>query len=174
MVEDRRHRSFLNFIARVLELPAKYSKDDLISFRSAAVRQYPVLVPLLDEYIHLAEGADTPVVLHAADSQKRRREENMHLFDLLREKSLFPQNSDLVDFAARILPEMRSYRYDKMSKSDIAARMVEYLETLPPNAKRELEESMRSAFKKDVLSRPSARKSFLDTWERIIKGTANR
>jgi len=93
----------------------------------------------------------------------------MHLFDLLREKKLFPSNSDLVEFAERILPDMRSYRYDKMSKSDIAARVLEYLETLDPRRKHELEQSMRNAMVVST-ARSSDRRSFLSTWEKIIKG----
>lgn len=174
MVSDNRHRSLLQFIKRLLDVPASFSKEDLISFRSIASRQYPTLVPIIEEYIRLAERSDSevPLLRFRTDGPRQRSSSNadqMHLFDLLREKKLFPSNSDLVEFAERILPDMRSYRYDKMSKSDIAARVLEYLETLDPRRKQELEQSMRSAMVKST-TKSSDRKSFLSTWEKIIKG----
>lgn len=175
MVQDNRHRGLLQFIKKVVEVPAGYSKDDLITFRSMATHQYPTLVSVIEEYIRLSENSDTDVPSFA-DKAKRSREisrpqttNQMHLFDLLREKKLFPQNSDLVEFASRILPEMRSYRYDKMSKGDIASRVVEYLETLDEKTKANLEKSMRSAMSRST-TRPAERMSFLSTWEKIIKG----
>jgi hypothetical protein len=172
VASDNRHRTLLQFIKRIVDVAGGYSKDDLISFRSTASQQYPTLVPVIDEYIRLAERSDTEVEsIREKDSGSRygTKIERMHLFDLLREKKLFPSNSDLVEFAERILPDMRAYRYDKMSKSDIAARVLEYLETLPAKQKAKLEDSMRSAMTKNSAGRTDHR-SFLTTWERIIKG----
>jgi hypothetical protein len=174
VASDNRHRSLLQFIKRLVDVPAGLSKDDLISFRSIASRQYPTLVPLIEEYIQLAERSDSDAPLMrfrtvGARERTGSKADQMHLFDLLREKKLFPSNSDLVEFAERILPDMRSYRYDKMSKSDIAARVLEYLETLDPRRKHELEQSMRNAMVVST-ARSSDRRSFLSTWEKIIKG----
>jgi hypothetical protein len=93
----------------------------------------------------------------------------MHLFDMLRDKRLFNSNSDLADFAGRVLPSMSRHRFDKMSRGDIAARIIEYLETRDRNTREQLEASMRTAMATGV-EKPADRKSFLSQWEKIIKG----
>jgi hypothetical protein len=95
----------------------------------------------------------------------------MHLFDLLRDKRLFATNSDLADFAGRVLPGTSRYRFEKLSRGDIAARIIEHLETLDPQTRDRLEESMREALessKAEILKRD--KKSFFSKWEEIIKG----
>jgi hypothetical protein len=91
----------------------------------------------------------------------------MHLFDLLREPRLFPSNLDLSEFAARVLPNMSRKRFDKMSRGDIAARIIEYLETRDPHTRERLEASMRDAM---TSGSHADRQSFLSQWEKIIKG----
>ncbi|RTE88734.1 hypothetical protein D6B98_34280 [Bradyrhizobium sp. LVM 105] len=129
---------------------------------------------IIEEYLHLARRAETGAGERSASplSFKHSRIAQMHLFDLLREKKFFPRNSDLARFAARVLPDMRSYSFEKMARSDIAARIVEYVEKSDPRAQRALEQSMREALA-HINSRPPARgdrASFLSRWERIIKG----
>jgi hypothetical protein len=171
MVRDVRHRALLRFIKKILDVPAGYSKDDLVMFRSISSQQYRSLTPIIEEYLRLAERSDTEVepMLSMRSETSARDSGTMHLFDMLREKKLFPANSDLSDFAERILPNMSRNRFDKMSRSDIAARIIEYLETLDSRTRKELESSMRSAMKAGP-KRAADRKSFLSTWERIIKG----
>lgn len=160
----------------MIDVPAGYSKEDLVGFRSVAVRDFPSLVPLIDDYIHMAERADTSVTKYPLEQKRREREarmkskhENMHLFDLLREKRLFPLNSDLSDFAGKILPNMARNRFDKMSRGDIAARVIEYLESRSQGTREKLENSMREAFADPAAS--TSRRSFFSKWERIIKGS---
>ena len=176
MVQDHKHRSLLQFIKRIVDVPLGYSKNDLVTFRSVASREYPALVSVIDEYIELAEKADTDIVPNVvgATLSKRRRAssdpEQMHLFDLLRDRRLFPSNSDLSDFAARVLPSMTRKRFDKMSRGEIVAKIIEYVETRDTRTRQELEASMREA----MVSGPdktSDRKSFFSKWEKIIKGT---
>jgi hypothetical protein len=93
----------------------------------------------------------------------------MHLFDMLRDRRLFPLNSDLADFAGKVLPDMGSYRYDKMSRGDIASRIIEYLETRDRKTRQGLESSMREAMDSST-DKPAVRKSFFAKWEKIIKG----
>jgi hypothetical protein len=153
-----------------------YSMDELWSFRQIARLENPSLEPLIDAYLLIAERSQTDVQLPSAGArvpQRKRNGAQMHLFDLLREKTFFPQNLELAQFASRVLPHMRTYRFDKMSRSDIAARIIEYLEgQTDPITKRRLEESMRGAMT-EMKRRPakkSERKSFLSKWEKIIKG----
>ncbi len=99
----------------------------------------------------------------------------MHLFDLLRQRAFFPQNLDLASFAARVLPNLRKFRFDKMSRGDIAARIIESIEESDPKTREALEVSMRQALqemtKRSVGDTENERLSFLSKWERIIKGS---
>lgn len=167
------HRAWLIFVRRILDVPLGYSKEDLWTFRSIASRENPSLVPIIEGYLRLAENSETDVRLEFKRGKPGRREPaQMHLFDLLREKKFFPQNLDLARFAARVLPHMRTYRFDKMSRSDIAARIIEFLEDTDIRTRDKLEEAMREALR--VISRGpvkvSDRRSFLSRWEKIIKG----
>lgn len=173
LVQDNRHKRLLQFVKRILEVPLGYSRDDLVMLRSVASREYPTLTPLVDEYIRLAERSSVDNLPEMAPRRPRRRQPNpggMHLFDLLREKKLFPSNSDLSEFAGRILPGIKRNRFDKMSRGDIAARVIEYLETKDRRTREELERSMREAMKSEH-AKPTERQSFLSKWENIIKGT---
>lgn len=170
MVDNRKHRSFLQFIDRIVNVPAYYSKDDLYAFHRIARRDYPAIAPIIDEYIQLAERSDTDVPSRGAKSRSPKTQPGeMHLFDLLREKRLFPSNADLSQFAARVLPNMSARRFDKMSRGDIAGRIIEYLETLDRGTREQLEASMRSAMHSPA-EKAADRKSFFSTWENIIKG----
>lgn len=127
----------------------------------------------MEEYLRLAERSDTDVVLSKRKSPKRSGDQlatsQMHLFDLLRERQLFPSNTDLSEFAGRVLPNMSRKRFDKMSRSDIAARILEYLEKKDVRARKSLETSMREAMKTGTRGKVD-RKSFQSEWEKIIKG----
>src|SRR5882757_8941903 len=130
MVEDQKHQALLRFIRKAVDVPVGHSKEDLRAFRSKASRTYPAMVPVIAAYLKLAEASDTKAEnAPTSTSINRRRRQipgEMHLFDLLREKRLFPSNSDLSQFAARVLPNMSVRRFDKMSRADIAARIIEY------------------------------------------------
>jgi hypothetical protein len=93
----------------------------------------------------------------------------MHLFDMLRDRRLFPSNLELVNFAVRILPNIPRGRLGKISRPEIAARIVEYLETLGAERRATLEASMREAMTATPET-SSERSSFFTKWERIIKG----
>lgn len=174
MVQDHKHRRLLQFIKKILDVPLGYSKADLIIFRSVASRDYIALVPVIDDYIRVAEQADTDVAPSSAGNSSRRSKASadaaqMHLFDLLRDRRLFPSNSDLSDFAARVLPSMTRKRFDKMSRGEIVAKIIEYVETRDAKTRRDLEASMRDA----MVAAPekiSDRKTFFSKWEKIIKG----
>jgi hypothetical protein len=130
-------------------------------------------VNLIDDYIRLAEESDTDALLPGFSKKPKPTRKGdpsqMHLFDLLRSKKLFPSNSILADFAARIMPNMRVYRWDKMSRADIASRVIEYLEDRDPRTREQLESSMREAMTSPT-PKTTDRKSFLSQWEKIIKG----
>ncbi len=77
--------------------------------------------------------------------------------------------SELVDWLSNLQSEWESASFNKMSRADIAARIIEHLEARDPRTREELEKSMRDA----LAARPdtsSGRESFLSKWERIIKG----
>lgn len=172
---DRKHRVFLQFLKKVLELTSSYSKDDLRVFLDLCHRDYPGLAALVAEYIRVAERGDTDILPGRGYAARNRPTptlpamRQMHVFDLLRDRRLFASNSDLAEFAGRILPDMSRTRFDKMSRGDIAARIIEYLETLEPGTRDRLEASMRDAVA-STSGDVSDKKSFFSTWEKIIKG----
>src|ERR1700722_1084517 len=172
MSPDRRHEAWLKFQRDILGVAVGRSKDDLLQFRSVARHENPSLVRLIEDYLDLVDRSETDVRLNAPRA-RRTKSPPMHLFDLLREKTFFPQNLDLSAFAARVLPRMRAFRFDKMSRSDIAARIVEHIENSDPGTRDALEKSMRDALSALTGKAPkeSERRSFLSQWEKIIKGT---
>ena len=175
MRADTRHRAWLKFVRDVLEVPLRLSKNDLQDFRNIANLEQPALVPIIKAYMTLAEHSDSRVdFMRLSPKKKRSKSSELHLFDLLRERAFFPQNSDLAQFASRVLPQLQITRFEKLSRTNIAARIIEHLESLDPDMRRNLEESMREAL--DAMRGKEAgdnqRKSFLNKWEMIIKGVA--
>ncbi|MEH2480616.1 hypothetical protein V1282_003973 [Nitrobacteraceae bacterium AZCC 2146] len=154
----------------------EYTLDDLRNFKRLACKETPSMVRVIEAYVDLAIRSEVKrsglAASLAAKTPRRGRVAQMHLFDLLREKKFFPKNSDLAQFAARVVPEMRTYSFDKMARSDIAARIVEYVEDNDPRAREALEISMRDALLSMGAAPPKKvdRQSFLSRWERIIKG----
>lgn len=176
MTDDRRHAAFLKFVAKLVDVPAGYSKEDLANFAEVSEHQFPALHAVIHEYFRLALQSDTVAGLSREPARSQRSVSSrggaraeMHLFDLLRQSQLFPSNSDLSDFAGKILPNMPRRRFDKMSRGDIAGRVVEYLETRDPKTRARLETSMREALESGT-TRKVDRRSFLSKWEKIIKG----
>lgn len=175
-MEESKHKAWLTFVRKALDVPLGFSVDDLRTFRAVASRHSPSLIPLVEAYYRLAKSSETSVgASKVAASLKKSRGRQMHIFDLLREKKFFPTNADLANFAARVMPHMRTYRFDKMSRGDIAARVIEFIEQSDPRARNALEESMREALEalKHKRTRPAVdadRRSFLSKWEKIIKG----
>jgi hypothetical protein len=174
VVQDTRHKPWLNFVRKALDVPSGYSSEELRAFLSIAKRENPSLLPLIEDYLNIAHRSEIPENLRITySSPKRSKSSQMHLFDLLREKTFFPQNLDLAQFAARVMPHMRTYRFDKMSRSDIAARIIEHIEGSDPRARGALERSMRdglTAMKGRKQPKDVDRRSFLTKWEKIIKG----
>jgi hypothetical protein len=150
----------------------EYSVDELRQFREISARENPSLVVLIEDYIRLAKRSETNAPGGYGQTKlSRSRPTQIHLFDLLRERKFFPMNSDLARFAARVVPGMRSYKFDKMARSDIAARIIEYIEESDPRTRTALERSMREAL--SSMKKGTAKKvdrSFLSKWENIIKG----
>jgi hypothetical protein len=151
-----------------------YSKDDIVTFRSVASHEYPSVVPIIEEYLRLAERADTDAPPYLVERKRKSlvpspsEPSQMHLFDLLRERRLFPSNSDLSEFAGKVLPGMSRHRFDKMSRGDIAARIIEFIER-DTQTRKELEASMRDALASGA-NKTEDRKGFVSKWEKIIKG----
>jgi hypothetical protein len=173
VASNDRHKAWLDFVRRAVNVPLGYSKEELRSFRSLAKRENPSLVPVIEAYLDLAERSDT-YAEPGLSRMKRPGSSQMHLFDLLRERKFFPQNLDLAHFAERVLPHLKTHRFDKMSRSDIAARIIEHIENSDRNARNKLEQSMREALnamkRKPAKNAVADRESFLSRWERIIKG----
>lgn len=172
MIKDKKHRPMLQFIKKIMDVAAGYSKDDLLQFRNLASHDYRGLVSLIEEYLRLAENSDTEVVVsdrNKSAKPDKQQPDQMHLFDLLREKRLFPSNNDLAEFAQKILTNVPSGRFGKISRPEIAAKIIEHLETLPVETREKLETSMRDALKSGT-RKPTEKSSFLSKWERIIKG----
>lgn len=170
MATTNKHRAWLVFLRKALDVPVDYSVDQLRAFRDIAARENPSVVPLIEDYLRLAKRSETGAP-YRSGGMPRTRHAQMHLFDLLREKRFFPRNSDLARFASRVLPEMRSYTFDKMARSDIAARIIEHIENSDPRTRTALESSMRQALDSLMVGVvKKVDKSFLSKWENIIKG----
>jgi hypothetical protein len=137
---------------------------DLTAVRRVAARDYPSLLPVIDEFAK----ANTPLLLPSRGKVTRGSIHPTHLFDLLRDDRLFPSNAALAQFATRILPKMYGYRFDKMARSDIVARIIEYLETIPTARREKLEASMRQSLDNGAKT-VKDRSSFISKWEQIIK-----
>src|SRR5262249_25678123 len=71
LVQDYKHKSLLTLIRKIVDVPAGYSKEDLVTFRSIASRQYPALVPIMDEYLRLAEKSDTELFHEGSQSKTK-------------------------------------------------------------------------------------------------------
>lgn len=173
MAIANRHKAWLTFVRKATDVPINYSIADLNAFLRLAQRENPAMVKLIEGYLDLATASETDAGLPEIDrSNKRTKVSKAHLFDLLREKKFFPRNSNLAQFAARVLPGMRAYSFEKMARSDIAARIVEYVEESDPRKRVALEQSMRTALTSMQNEPPKSteRKNFLSKWERIIKG----
>lgn len=167
---EKRHQAFQRFASKILNLCSGYSRSDLEEFRHMSAHRMQVLTPLIDEYAKLAERTQTNVQLIDEDAGQLPISNKKHLFDLLRDKRLFPTNSELSDFASRILPDMKSHRFDKMSRGDIAARIIEFLEMKDKRTRLRLESSMRAALRKSPERTSRDKRSFFSEWENIIKG----
>ncbi len=172
MPSDNHHKAWLGFLRKALGVPMGYTVDDLRSFMEIASRENPSVAPLVEYYLRLAKRSESRVSPRRRPSSARNGTAQMHLFDLLRQKQFFPQNSDLARFAARVVPGMRAYSFDKMARSDIAARIVEYIENSDRRTRAALESSMREALTvmDKTPSKSKDRQTFLSKWERIIKG----
>ena len=170
MASNMKHEAWLRFLKAISDVMIGRSKEDLEAFRSVAMRDHPSLVPVIEEYINLAARSDTGVIPQVERAKNSRP---MHLFDLLRDKTLFPQNLDLSRFAARVVPDLKTVRHDKISRTDMAARIVEHIEGLDTKARVALEKSMREALKtlKEHGREVPDRTSFFSKWESIIKGS---
>ena len=168
---DHHHRAWMEFIRKAMELPIEYSAADLNRFRHTAADQYPALVRVIDAYIALVRQS---AISDSKAKQQRSPgphpfKEDTPLLDLLRDVRLFPTNKDIAHFAQTILPNMRTYRFDKMAKSVVALKIIQYLETLNLKTRQRLEASMRDALDSPP-TRDNQRKSFVSKWENIIRG----
>jgi hypothetical protein len=167
----RTHKAWLLFLRRVIDVTLGYSKNDLWEFRNRASMEMPSVTPLVEAYLRFVEDSEIDAEGLGKVPPKSRGKNQNHLFDLLRDRRFFPQNSDLANFAARVLPGISTYRFDKMSRGDIAARIIEHIEK-DQDTREKLESSMQSAFQQLRGATPKAaeRRNFLLDWEKIIKG----
>jgi len=162
------HQKYMRFIGTLSSLLSEHSHHDLNQYRRMARRGFPHLVPVIEACIKMrwrdSRGISSERVDEIDSSQ------SAHLFDLLRSRELFPNNADLAGFAARVLPGLTKRRFDKMSKADIAGRIIEYLETLQTGKRHRLEQAMREAMRSQPGAGKKDRESFFTQWENIIKG----
>ena len=179
MGKDQSHKAFLRFIAKIADISAAYSKDELHEFLDMAHMDFSGFEKLIREYCRLAKISTSHVTDRLKNSRGRSGprlfyEQELlskpHLFDLLRSKEIFSTNAELAEFAMKILPSMTSRRFDKMSRADIAGRIVEFIERSKPRKRELLEKSMRDALV-DFGQRGGGarRQSFFRKWESIVK-----
>jgi hypothetical protein len=174
MSETKGAQAYMSFISKLTQLMSDYSHDDLEAFVHQSQKNFPTVAPVLIACMQMmAPEAGMNVRRRWKErisSNAMDRNAHAHLFDLLRSKELFPTNGDLATFAGRILPGMDKKRFDKMSRADIAARIIEYLETQDSIKSRRLQTSMRNAMARNSSSHKTERESFFSQWESIIKG----
>ena len=183
MSQDKHYQSYLAFVSKLSDLIASHTLEDLQLFLSKARNGFPDIVPVIESCIYTLDknvcNANKKISRKAKILAKIRPEvqkdlvtirQEIHLFDLLRSKELFPNNRDLAEFATRVLPGMVKRRYDKMSKAGIAGIIIGYLETLNAGKRKRLEKSMREAIISKSVGSKEERQSFFSEWEKIIKG----
>ncbi len=183
MADKERHQAFMRFVSKVTNLMSEYTAEDLGSFLHSSKQGFPSLAPVIEACIGMltpSRGRADQRLASRSEAiagliSKRRREtaaerEAGPLFNLLLSKELFPTNAQLGEFAVRVLPGMPRRRYDKMSRADIAGRVIEYLETLDLARRRRLEAAMRKAIASISGDAKAQPESFFSQWEKIIKG----
>jgi hypothetical protein len=184
LIKDKRHKAFLKFISRLADTSTVYSLKELECFLELAGQDFFAFTPIIKDFIKLAKktSSDVPyrltklgtnysaVTTYATPKEEHFRPQK-HLFDLLRSKELFSSNNDLANFAKRILPSISNKRFDKMSRGDIAIRIIEYIEN--HNKRDLLEKTIRDALVSMSDSPKDNRKkqTFFRKWENIVKGS---
>jgi hypothetical protein len=192
----RTHKDWLEFLRKAAELPIGYSVDDLLYFKRIAERQYPALAPLVAACIHLAQTSDMAIAVEgpepeptpaktepaetaspvataetlkpAAPASSGNGHYPRDLMALLKDERLFPKNVDLVQLATRLLPDMRQYRFDKMSRSSIIGKIVDHMDGLPAKRRSKIVSGLREAAEATPdQSQPAS--SFFTRWEDIIR-----
>lgn len=170
---DTAQKRFLRFVSKLTDALAQVSPDDLGDYERWAYEGYSHLLPILKACQQLVYQLGPDIHRPVGSLRvpvKTRRHEREHLFDLLRSKEHFPTNLELSEFASKILPNMSAKRFDKMARADIAARIIEYLESFDPRTRKKLEHSMRTAIMQMPAEAPEIDKSFFSQWQKIIKG----
>jgi hypothetical protein len=171
MAQDKTNIDFKAFLSRLTDMMIDYTPDQLRNFHNIAKQRFPAAAPVIRAYIEWANP--TAGEKREAESKSRKPEtgsDTSHLYDMLRSKELFPQNSDLAQFASRVLPGMAKRRFDKTSRTTIAGQIIEYLETLNSGKRERLEQAMRQAMTTLKSGGKSEPRSFFSQWEKIIKG----
>ena len=183
----RTHKDWLEFLRKAAELPIGYTVDDLLYFQRIAERQYPALAPLVAACIHLAQTSEMAIAMEGPAPEKPQASQDPPLVPpattlassgnghhtramavLLKDETLFPKNTDLVRLATRLLPDMRHYRFDKMSRSSIIGKVVDHMDALPARKRTKIEGALREAAEA-TRNDPPATASFFTRWEEIIK-----
>jgi hypothetical protein len=171
--KDTAQKRFLRFVSKLTDALTQVSPDDLNDYERWASEGYVHLIPILkgcEELLRrFGPEINRPVGSYRLPVRNRYKDSE-HLFDLLRSKEYFPTNLELAQFASHILPDMSAKRFDKMSRADIAARIIEYLETFDPRTRKKAEYSMRTALMRLPASEKGIDQSFFSQWQRIIKG----
>lgn len=183
MPHNESHRSYMTFVSRLTDFLSDYSVRELRSFLDSASHGFPGVAPVIEACIRMVDtsaGQTRGGSLSESTSSTKPAtkwpkaveipKDLVKLPDLLLSKELFRANQDLVKFAIRVLPGMPKRRYDKMSRDDIVAKIVDYLEQVNSRKRERLETSMRRAI--DMMSAGEQKEvqSFFSQWEKIIKG----
>lgn len=184
----RTHKDWLEFLRKAADLPIGYSVDDLLYFQRIAERQYPALAPLVAACIHLAQASDMEIAVEGPEPSRQlvKQESNskvppralfigtndtfsFNMTMMLSDEKLFPKNTDLIRLAARLLPDMHPYRFDKMSRGSIINKIVDHMAALPIKKRTKIEIALRQAADATENDPPATSSSFFTRWEGIIK-----
>lgn len=179
MLKNKKHKAFLKFISKLADISSLYNPEELKQFLKIAECDFPAFKPTIKTLITLTKKTSSEVSYRLkSNTQNFNRftvdnasKKHSHLFDLLRSKELFATNSELANFAKRVLPSISNKRFDKMSRGDIATRIIEYIEG--HKKKDLLEKTMRDALvsMSDYPTDNQKKQTFFRKWEDIVKGS---
>lgn len=171
----RNHDGWAEFLQKAVRLPTGYSLDDLKWFEQVAKRQYPMLAPLVTACIELARSSGNLGPSRSVE-QKSEHVKNVaddsvqDVYEILRDISIFPKNSDVIELIQRMLPDMPAARLDKMSREEVIKRIDRQLDKEGLKRRYQFASVLR-AIQSQPNSTGSRPLSFLARWEAVIRET---
>lgn len=173
-MKNYNHKLWLSFLQRAATLPLEYSLDELKWLKEISDEQFPSISPLIAGCIVLAKGEmPRQAGRHATGDRmptlRSKPVKSSPFISVFEDGKRFPKNSDLIAYARKRFPNMRGYRFDKMSRRRIAQTIASFIHTSSPDI---LKMAEMELLESQVLGDSRHNKaSFLSTWEDTIKNS---